>query len=115
MTHTAYPNALHVGAADYPNGFVVVVTGANFNSSSHGNCTWAIYQGTDPTITRGVGGYIRAGTQSLNGVNTTVELTDNGIKWTFPTGLPSYTFLRFAGYGSGANLTGTITPNEPIV
>lgn len=106
-----YPNAIPVGKADYPNGFVIEVTGANFNSSSHANCTWAIYQGTDPTVTSGVGGYIRAGTQSLNGVNTTVELTDNGIKWTFPTGLPSYTFLRFAGHGSGANLTGTITPN----
>ena len=109
-----YPNAIPVGKADYPNGFVIEVTGANFNSSSHGNCTWAIYQGTDPTVTSGVGGYIRAGTQSLNGVNTTVELSDNGIKWTFPAGLPSYTFLRFAGYGSGADLTGTITPNEPI-
>ena len=107
-----YPNAIPVGKADYPNGFVIEVTGANFNSSAHGNCTWAIYQGTDPTVTSGFGGYIRAGTQSLNGVNTTVELTDNGIKWTFPTGLPSYTFLRFAGWGSGTNLTGTITPNE---
>ena len=107
-----YPNAIPVGVADYPNGFVIEVTGANFNSSSHNNCTWAIYQGTDPTVTSGVGGYIRAGTQSLNGVSTTVELTDNGIKWTFPAGLPSYTFLRFAGYGSGADLTGTITPNE---
>lgn len=106
-----YPNAIPVGVADYPNGFVIEVTGANFNSSVHSNCTWAIYQGTDPTVTSGVGGYIRAGTQSLNGVSTTVELSDNGIKWTFPTGLPSYTFLRFAGKGSGANLTGTITPN----
>lgn len=106
-----YPNAIPVGKADYPNGFVIEVTGANFNSSAHGNCTWAIYQGTDPTVTSGVGGYIRAGTQSLNGVSTTVELSDNGIKWTFPVGLPAYTFLRFAGYGSGANLTGTITPN----
>ena len=105
-----YPNAIPVGKADYPNGFVIEVTGANFNSLSHGNCTWAIYQGTDPTVTSGVGGYIRAGTQSLNGVNTTVELSDNGIKWTFPVGLPAYTFLRFAGHGSGANLTGTITP-----
>lgn len=105
-----YPNAIPVGKADYPNGFVIEVTGANFNSSSHANCTWAIYQGSDPAVTSGVGGYIRAGSQSLNGVNTTVELTDNGIKWTFPTGLPSYTFLRFAGWGSGANLTGTITP-----
>lgn len=60
----------------------------------------------------GDGGYIRAGTQSLNGVSTTVELSDNGIKWAFPVGLPAYTFLRFAGYGSGANLTGTITPNK---
>lgn len=107
-----YPNAIPVGVADYPNGFVIEVTGANFNSSSHSNCTWAIYQGTDPTVTSGTGGYIRAGTQPLNGVNTTVELTDNGIKWTFPAGLPSYTFLRLAGHGSGANLTGTITPNE---
>lgn len=106
-----YPNAIPVGKADYPNGFVIEVTGANFNSLSHSNCTWAIYQGTDPTVTSGVGGYIRAGTQSLNGVSTTVELTDNGIKWTFPVGLPAYTFLRFAGHGSGANLTGTITPN----
>ena len=106
-----YPNAIPVGVATHPNGFVIEVTGANFNSLSHSNCTWAIYQGTDPTVTSGTGGYIRAGTQPLNGVNTTVELTDNGIKWTFPTGLPSYTFLRFAGYGSGANLTGTITPN----
>ena len=106
-----YPNAIPVGKADYPNGFVIEVTGANFNSSSHTNCTWAIYQGTDPTVTSGVGGYIRAGTQSLNGVSTTVELSDNGIKWTFPAGLPSYTFLRFAGYGSGANLAGTLTPN----
>ena len=106
-----YPNAIPVGVADYPSGFVIEVTGANFNSSSHSNCTWAIYQGTDPAVTSGVGGYIRAGTQELNGVDTTVELTDNGIKWTFPTGLPSYTFLRFAGHGSGANLTGTITPN----
>ena len=105
-----YPNAIPVGAADYPNGFVIEVTGANFDSSSHTQCTWAIYQGTDPTITSGTGGYIHAGTQSLNGVSTTVELTDNGIKWTFPTGLRSYTFLRFAGHGSGANLTGTITP-----
>lgn len=110
-----YPNAIPVGKADYPNGFVIEVTGANFNYASHSNCTWAIYQGTDPTVTSGVGGYIRAGTQSLNGVSTTVELSDNGIKWTFPVGLPAYTFLRFAGYGSGANLTGTITPNEPIV
>ena len=107
-----YPNAIPVGKADYPNGFVIEVTGANFNYASHGNCTWAIYQGADPTVTSGTGGYIIAGTQPLNGVNTTVELTDNGIKWTFPAGLPSYTFLRFAGYGSGANLTGTITPNE---
>ena len=107
-----YPNAIPVGKADYPNGFVIEVTGANFNSLSHVNCTWAIYQGTDPTVTSGTGGYIRAGTQALNGVNTTVELSDNGIKWTFPVGLPAYTFLRFAGYGSGANLTGTITPNE---
>lgn len=106
-----YPNAIPVGKADYPNGFVIEVTGANFNSISNANCTWAIYQGTDPTVTSGVGGYIRAGTQLLNGVSTTVELTDNGIKWTFPAGLPSYTFLRFAGHGSGANLTGTITPN----
>ena len=106
-----YPNAIPVGKADYPNGFVIEVTGANFNSSAHSNCTWAIYQGTDPTVTSGTGAYIRAGTQSVNGVSTTVELTDNGIKWTFPTGLPSYTFLRFAGWGSGANLTGTITPN----
>lgn len=106
-----YPNAIPVGKADYPNGFVIEVTGANFNSLSHSNCTWAIYQGTDPTVTSGVGGYIRAGTQALNGVNTTVELSDNGIKWTFPAGLPAYTFLRFAGHGSGANLTGTITPN----
>ena len=106
-----YPNAIPVGVADYPSGFVIEVTGANFNSLSHSNCTWAIYQGTDPTVTSGVGGYIRAGTQSLNGVNTTVELSDNGIKWTFPVGLPAYTFLRFAGHGSGANLTGTITPN----
>lgn len=110
-----YPNAIPVGKADYPNGFVIEVTGANFNCASHNNCTWAIYQGTDPTVTSGVGGYIIAGTQSVNGVSTTVELTENGIKWTFPTGLISYTFLRFAGYGSGANLTGTITPNEPIV
>ena len=107
-----YPNAIPVGAADYPNGFVIEVTGANFNSSSHTQCTWAIYQGTDPTVTSGTGGYIVGGTQSVNGVSTTVELTDNGIKWTFPTGLRSYTFLRFAGYGSGANLTGTITPNK---
>ncbi len=107
-----YPNAIPVGKADYPNGFVIEVTGANFNSLSHANCTRAIYQGTDPTVTSGTGDYIRAGTQSVNGVSTTVELTDNGIKWTFPTGLPSYTFLRFAGYGSGANLAGTITPNE---
>ena len=106
-----YPNAIPVGVADYPNGFVIEVTGANFNSSAHSNCTWAIYQGTNPAVTSGFGGYIRAGTQSLNGVNTTVELSDNGIKWTFPAGLPSYTFLRFAGHGSGANLTGTITPN----
>ena len=106
-----YPNAIPVGVADYPNGFVIEVTGANFNSSSHSNCTWAIYQGTDPAVTSGVGGYIRAGTLPLNGVDTTVEFTDNGIKWTFPDGLPSYTFLRFAGHGSGANLTGTITPN----
>ena len=109
-----YPNAIPVGAADYPNGFVIEVTGANFNSSSHTQCTWAIYQGTDPTVTSGTGGYIVAGTQSLNGVSTTVELTDNGIKWTFPAGLPSYTFLRFAGHGSGANLTGTITPNTGV-
>ena len=107
-----YPNAIPVGKADYPNGFVIEVTGANFNSLSHSNCTWAIYQGTDPTVTSGTGGYIRAGTLPLNGVNTTVEFTENGIKWTFPVGLPSYTFLRFAGHGSGANLTGTITPNE---
>ena len=107
-----YPNAIPVGVADYPNGFVIEVTGANFNSSSHTNCTWAIYQGTDPAVTSGTGDYIIAGPQSVNGVSTTVELSDNGIKWTFPTGLPSYTFLRFAGYGSGANLTGTITPNE---
>ena len=106
-----YPNAIPVGVADYPNGFVIEVTGANFNSSSHSNCTWAIYQGTDPAVTSGFGEYIRAGAMSLNGVSTTAELTDNGIKWTFPAGLPSYTFLRFAGYGSGANLTGTITPN----
>ena len=106
-----YPNAIPVSNADYPNGFVIEVTGANFNSSAHSNCTWAIYQGTNPAVTSGAGGYIRAGTQPLNGVNTTVELTGNGIKWTFPTGLPSYTFLRFAGWGSGANLTGTITPN----
>ena len=106
-----YPNAIPVGAADYPNGFVIEVTGANFNSSSHTQCTWAIYQGTDPTVTSGTGGYIVGGTQSVNGVSTTVELTDNGIKWTFPAGLPSYSFLRFAGWGSGANLTGTITPN----
>ena len=106
-----YPNAIPVGAADYPNGFVIEVAGANFNSSSHSNCTWAIYQGTDPTVTSGTGAYIIAGTMSVNGVSTTVELTDNGIKWTFPTGLPSYSFLRFAGWGSGANLTGTITPN----
>lgn len=107
-----YPNAIPVGKADYPNGFVIEVTGANFNYASHSNCTWAIYQGTDPTVTSGTGGYIQAGTEKLNGVSTTVELTDNGIKWTFPAGLPSYTFLRFAGHGSGANLSGTITPNE---
>lgn len=106
-----YPNAIPVGVADYPSGFVIEVTGANFNSLAHSNCTWAIYQGTDPAVTSGFGGYIRAGTEKLNGVSTTVELTDNGIKWTFPAGLPSYTFLRFAGHGSGANLTGTITPN----
>lgn len=107
-----YPNAIPVGVADYPNGFVIEVTGANFNSSAHSNCTWAIYQGTDPAVTSGFGEYIRAGTMSLNGVSTTAELSDNGIKWTFPVGLPTYTFLRFAGHGSGANLTGTITPNE---
>lgn len=106
-----YPNAIPVGKADYPNGFVIEVTGANFNYASHSNCTWAIYQGTDPTVTSGTGGYIHAGTLSLNGVSTTTELSDNGIKWTFPVGLPTYTFLRFAGHGSGANLTGTITPN----
>lgn len=107
-----YPNAIPVGVADYPHGFVIEVAGANFNSLSHSNCTWAIYQGTDPAVTSGVGGYIRAGTQAVNGVSTTVELSDNSIKWTFPAGLPSYTFLRFAGHGSGANLTGTITPKE---
>lgn len=106
-----YPNAMPVGVADYPNGFVIEVTGANFNSSAHSNCTWAIYQGTNPAVTSGAGGYIRAGTLPVNGVDTTVELSDNGIKWTFPVGLPSYTFLRFAGHGSGANLSGTITPN----
>ena len=106
-----YPNAIPAGVANYPNGFVIEVTGANFNSTSHSNCTWAIYQGADPTVTSGAGGYIKAGTLAVNGVNTTVELTDNGIKWTFPAGLPSYSFLRFAGWGSGANLTGTITPN----
>ena len=106
-----YPNAIPVGVADCPNGFTLEITGANFNSLSHSNCTWAIYQGSDPTVTSGTGGYIRAGSQPLNGVNTTVELTDNGIKWTFPKGLPSYTFFRLAGYGSGANLSGTLTPN----
>ena len=103
-----YPNAIPVGVADYPNGFVIEVTGASFKNSAHSNCTWAIYQGTNPAVTSGVGGYFT--TTTVNGVSTTVELTDNGIRWTFPKGLPSYTFLRFAGWGSGANLTGTITP-----